>query len=271
MAVESSFLLKKFEKAGVLYTLFSQATKLPFAECDEETFEDCAYVFTEQEEVQRFAKSYSEKKIMLAAAQLKGDQIRPFLASLHCYGMNALRYVDGGSIVKEELSKVVPAPDLMTMKNDKVPRANPEMQLTAMYFVQELRRPVERTLEEKKHLKALEEEMAVNMMRARWIVCADITDVTEEMSREEAGKKMKLPYVKTKNGDVYQPIFSDFTECQKFNQENKGAKLRLMSVSYDDLPKYIIRGAKGVCLNPKGINLFLTQEMMDKMKEQYAE
>ncbi len=271
MAVETSFLLKKFEKAGVLYTLFSQTTRLPYVECDEETFEDCAFVFTDKEEVQKYAKSYSEKKLLLAAGQLNAEAIRPFLMSLYCYGMNAIRYIDGGNVVKEELTALIPGPDLEAMKNDKIPRANPEMQLTAMYFIQELRRPVERTLEEKKQLKELEEEMAVNMMRSRWIVCADISEVTDEMSKEEASKKMKLPYVKTKNGDVYQPIFSDFTECQKFNQDNKGAKLRLMAVAYDELPKYILRGAKGICLNPKGINLFLTKEMMDKMKEQYAE
>ncbi|MDO4491445.1 MAG: SseB family protein [Lachnospiraceae bacterium] len=269
MAGETSFLLRKFEKAGVLYCLFSQVTKLPFVECDEETFEDCVYLFTDQESVQKYAKAYSEKKIVLAAAQLKDQAIRPFLMSLYCYGVNGIRYVEGDNVIKEELSNVIQGPDLVAMKNDKIPRANPEMQLTAMYFIQELRRPVERDLEEKKHLKELEEEMAVNMMRSRWIVCADVSDVEEGMSNEEASKKMKLPYVKTREGDVYHPIFSDFTECQKFNQNNKGAKLRLMPVAYDDLPKYIIRDAKGICLNPKGFNLFLTKEMMEKMKEQY--
>ncbi|MDO4617099.1 MAG: SseB family protein [Lachnospiraceae bacterium] len=271
MAGETSFLLKKFEKADALYALFSQSTKLPFVEMDEETYEDCAYLFTDKDQIQDFIKPYAEKKIMLAAGQVKGAAIRPFLSSLYCYGMNAIRYVDGGTVMKEELSKVIESPDLDAMKNSKIPRANPEMQLTAMYFVQELKRPVKRELPEQKHLKELEEEMAVNMMRSQWIVCADISDVTEEMTKEEAAKKMKLPYVKTKNGDIYQPIFSDFTECQKFNQDNKGAKLRLMAVSYDDIPKYSIREAKGICFNPKGVNLFLTKEMLEKMKAEYGE
>lgn len=271
MAGETSFLLKKFEMAEALYALFSQATRLPFVECDEETYEDCVYLFTDQEEVQKFAKSYSEKKIMLAGGQLKGPAIKSFLTSLYFYGVNAIRYIDDGNVVAEELENIVPAPKMDVLKNDKVPRANPEMQLTAIYFMQELRRPVERDLEAKKHLKELEEEMAVNMMRSRWIVCADVSDVTSDMSPEEQSKKMKLPYVKTKNGDVYQPVFSDLSECRRFNQENKGAKLRLMPVAYDELQKYIIRDARGVCFNPKGVNLFLTKEMMDQMKQQYSE
>lgn len=271
MAVESSFLLKKFEKAGTIYSLFSQSTKLPYVECDPETFEDYAIVFTNKEEALACAKTYGEKKILLGLGQLSEKAIRPFLMSLYCYGMNAIRYIDGGNVIKEELTNVIPSPDLTKMKENKIPQANPEMQLTGMYFMQELRRQGEKTLEEKKHLKELEEEMAVNMMRSKWIVCADISDITDDMTQEEKSKKMKLPYVKTKNGDVYQPVFSDFTECQKFNQENKGAKLRLMPVAFDDLKKFIIRDAKGICLNPKGFNLFLTIDMMDKMKEQYAE
>ncbi len=271
MAEETSFLLKKFEKAGTLYALFSQATKLPFVELDEETYEDCGYVFTSEQELQEYAKTYSEKQIRLAAGKMEGPQIRTFLASLYCYGMNAIRYIDNGNVVKEELENVVPAPDLEAMKNDKIPRANPEMQLTAMYFMQELRRPIKRTVEEQKHLKELEEEMAVNMMRSKWIVCADITDVKDDTPKEEIPKLMKLPYVKTKNGDVYQPVFSDFNECQRFNQQNPGAKLRLMSVPYDELQKFSLRDAKGICFNPKGINLFLTREVLDKMKESYGE
>lgn len=268
---ETSFLLKKFEKAGVIYALFSQSTRLPYIECDEETFEDCAFLFTDVEAVKEYAKSYADKKILLAGAQLNGKDIKPFLMSLYCYGANAVRYIDGSNVIKEELANVVESPDLDMMRNAKIPRANPEMQLTAIYFMQELRRPIERTLEDKKHLKELEEEMAVNMMRSNWVVCADVSDVTEDMSKEEASKKMKLPYVKTKNGDVFQPVFSDFTECQKFNQENKGAKLRLMSVKFEDVNKYIIREAKGICFNPKGFNLFLTMEQLEQMKKEYGE
>lgn len=268
---ETSFLLKKFEMTTDLYILFSQATKLPYVECDEETFEDCVLMFADQNDVQRIAKTYTEKKILLAAGQVKGKSIKNFLANLYCLGINAIRYYEGENVIKEELSNLMPEPDFEALKNEKIPRLNPEMQLTAMYFIQELRRPIERTLEEKKHIKELEEEMAVNMMRSRWIVCADITDVTDDMSKEEASKKMKLPYVKTKDGSVFQPIFSDFTECQKFNQGNAGAKLRLLPIAYDEIKKYIIREAKGVCINPKGFNLFLTIEQLDKMKEQYGE
>ena len=44
MTVDNSFLIKKFEKYESIYVLFSQMTKLPFVECDEETYDDQVYV-----------------------------------------------------------------------------------------------------------------------------------------------------------------------------------------------------------------------------------
>ena len=43
-----------------------------------------------------------------------------------------------------------------------------------------------------------------------------------------------------------------------------------MGVSYDDLPKYLIKDAKGFVFNPAGFNLTLTREQMEQMKKNYA-
>lgn len=270
MAGETNFLMKKLSKMQHFFALFSQATSLPYVEVDPETFDDCVFLFANQNDVQAYAKSYTEKKILLAAGQVNGASVESFMKSLHCYGVNAIRFIEGDSVIKEELSNLVQVPDLDAMKNDKIPRANAEMQLTGIYFSQELKRPIQRTQEDHKVLRDLEEEMAVNMMRSKWIVCADVTDIKDGMSTEEANKAVKLPYIKLKDGSVYQPVFSDMTECQKFNAKNKGAKLRLQAVSYDDLPKYMMNTAKGFCFNPKGFNLLLTKEMLEQLKR-YAE
>ncbi len=270
MAEETSFLLKKFERMENIYCLFSQVTKLPYVECDEETFEDCVFLFSDEKEVQAYAKSYTEKKILLAAGLVQKNTLRNFLIGLHCLGINAIRYFEGETSIREELVNVVPCPPLDVLKDDKIPKANAEMMLTAMYFMQELKRPIERDVEQRKHLKALEEEMAVNLMRSRWIVCVDITEVKDDMSPEEKNKHLKIPYVKAKDGSVFQPVFTDLSEVQRFNAKNPGAKLRLTAVSYEDLPKYIINGAKGICFNPNSFNLLLTREQLEQMKR-YAE
>ena len=46
MTVDNRFLIKKFEHFEHIFVLFSQTTRLPFIECDEETFDDQVYVLS---------------------------------------------------------------------------------------------------------------------------------------------------------------------------------------------------------------------------------
>lgn len=269
MTIDNSFLVKKFEKYETIYVLFSQATKLPFVECDEETFDDQVYVFTEEAATQEFAKKYTQDKILLAAAKIPNEQIKGFLSSLYALGVNALMIQDVGAPVRVALEQLMPRPDLEKLMNDKIPRVNPQLQLTAIYFLQELRRPIERDLESRKHLRSLEEEMAANLMRARFIVAVDVTD-SPDAKPGSPEEKIKVPYVKNKKGEVFQPCYTDFGEFQKFNARNKNAKMRLMAVTYDNLPKYLVGEAKGFVFNPAGFNLTLTKEQMELMKKNYA-
>ena len=58
MTVDNSFTMKKFQSMEIIYVTFSQITKLPYVECDPETFDDQVYMFTEEEAAKEFAKSY---------------------------------------------------------------------------------------------------------------------------------------------------------------------------------------------------------------------
>ena len=49
MTVDNSFTMKKFQSMEIIYVSFSQITKLPYVECDPETFDDQVYMFTEEE------------------------------------------------------------------------------------------------------------------------------------------------------------------------------------------------------------------------------
>ena len=49
MTVDNSFTMKKFQSMEIIYVTFSQITKLPYVECDPETFDDQVYMFTEEE------------------------------------------------------------------------------------------------------------------------------------------------------------------------------------------------------------------------------
>ena len=49
MAIDNGLIIKKLQKLDVFFAAFSQFTKMPYAECDPETFDDQVYLFAEEE------------------------------------------------------------------------------------------------------------------------------------------------------------------------------------------------------------------------------
>ena len=71
------------------------------------------------------------------------------------------------------------------------------------------------------------------------------------MQKEEKG----IPLVKLKDGQLYQPAFTDILEFQKFNRENK---MRPVVVEAAKVPSVLANEAQGIILNVMGVNLPLT-------------
>ena len=78
MTVDNSFTMKKFQSMEIIYVTFSQITKLPYVECDSETFDDQVYMFTEEEAAKEFAKSYVEKNTPLLTVKVLRKQMPNF-------------------------------------------------------------------------------------------------------------------------------------------------------------------------------------------------
>lgn len=270
MAIDNSFMIKKMEQFTSIYVLYSAYTHLPFVECDEETFDDQVYCFTTKEMTNTFAHPYILEKILLQAVEVPQAMMKRFFRSLYLYGVNAIMIQDEGAPVRVQLDQIAEKPDLDALQNEKIPKANPELQLTAIYFMQDLMRPVERNMEEKKHLHDLEEEMAHNLLRSRFIITADVSRLDGPITKENISKA-GVPLIKTKNGHVYQPVYTDFGEVQKFNHNNKGLKLQMLPVTYDKLSAFLVGQAEGFAFNPGGFNLVLNRDQLKNMQLRYGE
>ena len=61
-----------------------------------------------------------------------------------------------------------------------------------------------------------------------------------------------VPLLKQKNSDAYQPIFTDIIEFGKFNSKNQ---FKAIAVTADKIPSILVKEAKGVVVNPFGVNL----------------
>ena len=86
------------------------------------------------------------------------------------------------------------------MNKQHLPVLNPGVQLTVVYFLQELRKPNQRRddAERMQHLRELEEEMLVNLMRSKFILAIDISQVQGEFDPANPGPDVRIPYIKTR-------------------------------------------------------------------------
>ena len=273
MTIDTSFIRKRIERFEHIYVLFSAYTHLPFIECDEETLDDQVYVFTAEKMTQTFARGYTARGIDLQAIRLQKKMTGQFFASLYQYGVTAVMLQDEGAPIRVPLAVLAERPDMEKLKNGKVPMANPELQLTGIYFMQELRRRAERDAEEKKQLRELEEEMAHNLLRSRFIVAFDVSEVNGKWDPSDRSAKARQPVLKLKNGQTVLPVFSDLGEFRRFTikQNKQQAKMRLVPAPFDKLKAFRPKDAAGFAVNPAGFNLLLTTEQADRLEKQYGE
>nr|WP_027871446.1 SseB family protein [[Eubacterium] cellulosolvens] len=271
MAVDSNVVIEKINNFEQMFVLFSTFTHHPFIVCDEETFDDQIYVFTSEEMMQAFAKRFTADKYHLRGVEVKKEMIPSFFKSLYLLGVNAVMVQDEGAPVRVQLSELAEKPDVSALKRSLIPQANPELQLTGLYFMQELMRPLDRNIEEKKRLQSLEEDMAHYLLNSRFVVTFDVTAVQGRWDPTKSDENVKVPLVKTKRGDIYQPIYTDFGEMQSFNRFNKDVRLEMTAVPYERLSDFLVNDSRGFVFNPGGFNLILTREQIAEMLERYGE
>lgn len=250
MSVEEA--VKELQTRERFFVAYAQATKLPYVTCDEESFNDQAWIFATEEEIKEFGKKKLEDKVLLMGMRYDKKDFPRFYGTLYAIGVNSVVWNDGENHVEVELEKIARQADFSKLEPEKRPLLNPTLQLSGIYFMQELRRPVKK--EERQKVRELEEELIVNVRRAEYLLALDVNP--------EDPKKVNIPYLKDKEGKILQPVFTDVMEFEKFA---RGKKLRLMKVPFQKLPELMMQQAENCVINPMGFNLILSREQLTKI------
>ncbi|MCD8105472.1 MAG: SseB family protein [Lachnospiraceae bacterium] len=262
MAVDKKFLARSIQKKTSLIVAYCTFTNMPLVVCDPETFNDQVWLFDSEEQLQEFAKPYTEQKLLLKGIKYPNKKFLEFFASLFTIGINEMVFVNSSGKQTLALEDMVRQPDYSKRPKEQQPVLNPQLQLTGLYFMQEAGRPVPN--EQKTMLPDLEEELSVNLMKARYVVPIELFDGPESDAEKLQNRKYRLPILKNKNGDILQPLFTDPTELLKFNKENR---FRAIVVPFDNLSKLLLKDAKGFLLNPGGFHLAMPRELLDGLKK----
>ena len=149
--------LQKLQKMEAFYVLFSRGTNNPFIICDPDTYNDQVWIFEENKDLEEMAKPLIENKNALAAIKVENKSFLHFFTTLISIGVNAVMFVEKERKTEFDLEEIIRKPDYSNLPEKERPLLNPQMQISAIYFMQELRRGVK--MEEKSTLKELEEEM----------------------------------------------------------------------------------------------------------------
>ena len=137
-----------------------------------------------------------------------------------------------------QLGELVRRPE---QKPGEEPIENPELQITAMYFMQKVRSQKELKLTDE--TKELQEELRAHYQRGRYI-----TAISEDK---------KMPILNKDDGQVLMPIFTDVQEFLKFQNENRDMKYTMGVVEAARIPEAMGPEVTGVVVNPFGIDLQL--------------
>ena len=133
MTVDNSFTMKKFQSMEIIYVTFSQITKLPYVECDPETFDDQVYMFTEEEAAKEFAKSYVEKNTPLLTVKVLRKQMPNFYMGLYAEGVNMVHLPRRRSDPPHRAGADLPKPDMEKMNKQHLPVLNPGVQHCSLF------------------------------------------------------------------------------------------------------------------------------------------
>lgn len=231
--------LNELRNAKDVYVLVSRCTRMPYVVCDPETFDDEILVYFREEDVKKEGARMIEEKNPIQIVRVEENQRLRFYANLYTMGVNSI-LVDKGleSETLIQLTELVTRPDPSKLPKGQILVENPGLHLTALYFMQEVRKQkLEKLTDE---LKEMQEEILADYSRGKFLV----------PFQDGNG----VPLLKQPNGDTYQPIFTDAIEFGKFNRENK---FKGAIVEATKIPAVLVKEAKGVAVNPMGVNLQL--------------
>lgn len=265
MAVDKTFLIRSIQKKEEMIVAHCAYTNMPFVICDPESFNDQVWIFDTKEQLQEFAKQYTDRKILLKGVKYPNKAFLSFFSMLFTIGVNELVFVSEGGKELLALEELVRRPDFSKLPKEQQPVTNPELQLTGLYFMQEAARPVPN---EEKNITELEEELAANLFKAKYIVPIEMLEGPESDLEKLKQKKYRLPILKNKDGDILQPLFTDPNELAKFNREKK---FRALVMPFSNLAKLLIKDSKGFLLNPAGFHIAMPKELLEGLPKRFGE
>lgn len=256
MAKTAAEVVQALRSSEFIYYLNSAATNLPFVVCDEESFNDQVWLFPDEKGVKAFFEKYKAQKYPLMGKKFEQKNLGNYFFQLRLIGVNTIVWCEGDEISEVDIDEIAPMPKLSEEEQKKIPPMNPTLQLSGIYFMQEMRRQL--TLEEHaaNGMRDLEEELLVNVCKSTFFM----------LLRQDPDDEQKVGplLMKGKEDKLFQPYFTDTMEMNKFVGQQKD-QLRVVRVPFAKFTELVPEQVEGVVINPAGFKLALSKDQIQKL------
>ena len=102
MGISKEEAIKELQNRETVFVAYSQATKLPYVKCDEETYNDQAWIFSTEEGIKEFGKKMIEDKILLMGMRFSKKDYPRLYGTFYAIGVNTVVWVDGEDKIEIE-------------------------------------------------------------------------------------------------------------------------------------------------------------------------
>lgn len=236
--------LKNIRNLKEVYIINSNSTKSPFVQTDEDS-NDISLFFLDETSVKDKIKNLNKENENVSYIKVENKFLANAINTLLMFGINAIKI----HVKEDEFTYQIS--EILDIKEENKVFRNPILSLTMLYFFQEFRKK-ERTIDVDS-LKELEEEMLVNVTRAKYLI---------PVSKDNSASFMLL---KLKDGGTSVPIFTDHMEINRFVKSNDfdlkiiGFKEMIDLILPEDCNSYVI--------NPSGAALLVMKDWVYKFKK----
>mgnify|MGYP000193444669 CR=1 FL=1 len=133
--MEKMDVLEMLREAEDIYVIYSACTNMPFVYCDPETYDDEVILFDSEEEAKKQADRMLDAKIPVRLVNVKKEHRLEFFTGLFPMGVNCILVCTGEEKVQVQLNDLVIRTAEEDLPEDEPRIENPELHLTALYFV----------------------------------------------------------------------------------------------------------------------------------------
>lgn len=243
-----------------VYVIYSAITRCPYVSCEEEYFNkevnyfDEIIMYATQKAAIKKTEELAQVDIPTIVMKVPQREMLMMFSELFLFGIDGVRIHTADDVFFFLLSEIVNRPDYSDKPESERPLENPGMQLSMLYFMQEVRRKTaDRT---SKKLRDLEEEMLANILRSNFLIPIQESEV-------EGETKGGLLMVKMNDGTMMVPIFSDGVVFTRFGAAKNLKAIVMSAERLGEMP--LPTGADGFLINPNGVAVPLKKEYLDKL------